>query len=86
MWNVIAAEWTKARFLNSKRDVMGHGHISLRPFPQGTRCENAQLDFKETQHGFSPRFGGMQTRALLKQYWGAVSFIYHDKEKHRFFS
>lgn len=64
---------------------MGLGHISLRLFPQGRRCENAQLDFKERQHGFSPRFGGMQTCALLKQYWGAVSFIYHDKEKHCFF-
>ena len=71
---------------------MGLGCVfrsSLPPPPPptpGKRCENAQLDFKERQHGFSQRFGGTHTRALLKQYRGAVSFIYRDKEKHSFFS
>lgn len=72
--------------MNSERETMGLGLIYFWKCPCRRGHENAQLDFKERQHGFSPRLGGMQTWALLKQYWGAVGLIYRDKEKHTFFS
>lgn len=40
------------------------------------------LTSEEGRRGFSARFDGMQTHALLKQYRGAASFIYRDEEKH----
>lgn len=65
---VIAAERTETHLINAQGEMMGFGCISLRQLPHGRRCENVQLDFKERQHGFSARFGGMQTHVLLKQY------------------
>lgn len=65
---VIAAERTETHLINAQGEMMGFGCISLRQLPHGRRCENVQLDFKERQHSFSARFGGMQTHVLLKQY------------------
>lgn len=77
---VIAADWAKTHLINPSREMMGLGRNSRKRRRRRRRMPS--LTSEEGRRGFSARFDGMQTHALLKQYRGAASFIYRDEEKH----
>ena len=85
---VIAADWAKTHLINPSREMRGRGRNSgrrgrrRRRRGRRRRRRMPSLTSEEGRRGFSARFDGMQTHALLKQYRGAASFTYRDEEKH----